>query len=71
MKTFSIKLTQSLSGYYKGTIEIEASSEKKALEILDSMSNEQIDNVADWTHGDEYDGDIESIEIDRTSIVQI
>ena len=65
MKTFEIKLTQSLSGYYQGTIEVEASSKKAAINKLKKMSKEEIDEEADWTHGDEYWGNINSILIDE------
>jgi hypothetical protein len=71
MKNFEIRVTQELRGFYEGTIEIEASSEKAALNKLRKMSKKDIDEQADWTHGDEYDGDYTTIEIDETSINEL
>jgi len=71
MKTFEIRVTQNLTGYYEGTIEIEASNQKAALNKLKKMSKKDIDEQADWTHGDQYDGDTDSIEIDEDSIDEI
>ena len=67
-KTYAIRVTQNLSGYYEGLIEVEAKSPEAALKKLKHMSKQQIDDQADWTHGDEYDGDKNSIEIDESSI---
>jgi hypothetical protein len=71
MKTFKIRVTQNLTGYYEGTIEIEASNEKAALNKLKKMSKKDIDEQADWRHGDQYDGDKDSIEIDETEINEL
>ena len=71
MRTFEVRVTQELKGFYEGTIEIKASSEKAALNKLKKMSKKDIDNQADWTHGDEYDGDYTTIEIDETSINEL
>jgi len=71
MKTFEIRLTQELKGYYEGTIEIEASSPKAALNKLKKMSKKEIDEQADWTHGDQYDGDYDTIEIDESEINEL
>lgn len=71
MKTFEIRVTQNLTGYYEGTIEIEASNQKAALNKLKKMSKKDIDEQADWTHGDQYDGDTDTIEIDEDSIDEI
>ena len=71
MKKFEIRVTQELKGYYEGTIEIEASSEKSALNKLKKMSKKDIDEQADWTHGDQYDGDYSTIEIDENSINEL
>lgn len=71
MKTFEIRVTQELKGYYNGTIQIEAKNAKAALNKLKKMSNEEINKQADWTHGDEYDGDQETIEIDEDSIQEL
>lgn len=71
MKTFEIKLTQELKGYYHGVIQIEAESAEQALEQLKSMSNQDIDSMTDWTMGDEYDGDPDTIEINEESIEEI
>ena len=71
MKKFEIKVTQALIGYYKGKITIEASSKKDALNKLKEMSTEDIDSQADWTHGDEYEGDPTTIEIHENSIKEL
>jgi aryl-phospho-beta-D-glucosidase BglC (GH1 family) len=71
MKTYEIKVTQDLHGYYQGTVEIEASSPKAAINKLKKMSPAKIDEIADWTHGDEYNGDLSSIEIDESSITEV
>lgn len=71
MKTFEIRVTQELTGYYEGFIEIEASSKKAALNKLKKMSKKEIDEEVDWDHGDEYNGSISSIEIDENSIQQL
>lgn len=70
-KTFGIRLTQDLKGYYEGVIEIKAKNKKEALKILKSMTKKQIDDKADWDHGDSYDGDIDTIEIDESEINEI
>lgn len=71
MKKFEIRVTQELKGFYNGRITIEASSEKAALKKLKKMSKKDIDNEANWTHGDEYDGDYHTIEIHEDSINEL
>lgn len=71
MKTFEIRVTQDLSGFYEGTITMKALSEKAALNKLKKMSNQEINEDVDWTHGDEYWGDYTTIEIDKDSINEI
>lgn len=71
MKTFEIRVTQELTGYYEGTIEIEAYSKKAALSKVKKMDKRDIDMQADWTHGDQYDGNADTIEIDEDSINEI
>jgi hypothetical protein len=71
MKKFEISLTQELKGHYNGKIQIDAKNKKEALNILKSMSKEEIDSLADWTHGDEYSGDYDTIEIDSSSITEL
>jgi hypothetical protein len=68
MKTFNIRVTQALVGFYEGRIEIEAVSKKSALNKLKNMTTKEIDELADWTHGDEYNGDHNTIEIHEDSI---
>jgi hypothetical protein len=67
MKEFSIRVTQKLKGHYEGRIVIEAHDKDEAVQILESMSDQEIDRTADWTHGDHYDGTGE-ITIDKTDI---
>lgn len=71
MKTYEIKVTQELKGYYNGRIIVQASSEKAALNKLKRMSRKTIDEEADWIHGDEYDGDYTTIQIHEDSINEI
>lgn len=71
MKTYEIRVTQDLRGWYNGSIEIDASSPQAALNKLKKMELSEIDEKADWTHGDEYHGDASSIEIDESSIVEL
>ena len=71
MKTYEIKVTQDLHGWYNGVIKVEGKSPKDALERLLAMSLSEIDEQADWTHGDEYSGDVSSIEIDIYSAVEV
>lgn len=71
MKEFEIKVTQDLHGYYEGTIVIEAKNKQSALNKLKKMSKDEIDNQADWTHGDQYDRDKETIEIDEDSVEEV
>lgn len=66
MKTYEIRVTQNLTGYYQGYLEIEAPNKKEANKILKSMSKEEIDNCVSWEHGDEYDGDVDSIRFEGT-----
>lgn len=71
MKTFEIRVTQDLHGYYEGIIEIEAKNKKEALKKIKSMPKHEIDEQADWTHGDQYDGDYNTIEIDENSVNEL
>lgn len=71
MKTFEIRVTQDLSGYYEGVLIIEASNKKAALNKAKKMSKDDIDNSVNWSHGDEYDGDKSSIVIHEDSIDEI
>jgi hypothetical protein len=70
-KTFQIRVTQKLTGYYEGYIAIEATSEEAALKKLGEMPNKKIDRLVEWGHGDDYDGDIDTIEIDEDSICEL
>jgi len=47
MKTYYIRVTQDLHGFYEGRIEIEASSPKAAINKLKKMDPTQIDEVVD------------------------
>ena len=71
MNTFEIRVTQELKGFYNGKIAIKASSAEDALSKLKKMSKKDIDQKADWTHGDQYDGDYTTIEIDESSINEL
>lgn len=71
MKKFEIRVTQELSGYYEGTIVIEASNKQSALNKLEKMPKKEIDEQADWTNTDHYDGDYNTIRIDSEKINEI
>ena len=71
IKTYYIRVTQDLHGFYEGRIEIEASSPKAAINKLKKMDPTQIDEVVDWEHGDDYYGDAALIEIDGDSIEEV
>jgi len=43
MKTFEIRVTQLLTGYYEGTLEIQAKNKKEALKIIENMDTKDID----------------------------
>ena len=60
-----IRVTQALIGSYEGTLEIEATTRKEALEIARNMDKGVIDDLVEWAQCDEYFGDIESIEIEE------
>lgn len=60
---FEIELIQELRGYYKGVILIEAESREEALQKARQMNKEDLDSQAKWHHGDEYEGDVDTIEI--------
>jgi hypothetical protein len=62
-KTFSIRVTQDMTGYYEGHLEIEADNLEEAQAQLKDLSLKDIDDMVDWSHGDEYDGDYGSIEL--------
>jgi hypothetical protein len=63
MKTFELELSQEMKGYYKGILEIEAKTRTEALEKLAKMSNTEIDDQTEWKHGDEYYGELETIQL--------
>jgi hypothetical protein len=63
-------VSQDLHGWYNGVIEIKAKSKKEALRKLEEMEQQDIDDLADWTHGDEYCGDVYSIKVYEDTIVE-
>lgn len=65
MSKYLVHVTQDLRGWYNGKIEVEANSPKEAIEKVKAMPVHDIDEQADWTHGDEYHGDASSIEVDE------
>jgi hypothetical protein len=71
MRQFEFRVTQELKGHYEGTIVIEADSKAEAKKIIKSLSQEDIDEQADWTHGDQYDGDVHTIEVDFNVINEV
>lgn len=68
MKTFEIRVTQTLTGFYEGILSVKAKSASEALKIAKNMKLEDIDEQVDWSQGDEYSGDYTTIEIDKDSI---
>jgi hypothetical protein len=72
MSQFEIRVTQELKGFYDGRIIIDdVDTKEEAIEVLKSMSNKEIDELADWTHGDEYYGDANTIEIDESVVEEL
>jgi len=70
-KTYRFLVFQNYKSYYKGYLEIEASSKKKALEILESTPKEAIEGLCfNWTQADDTteDGDID---VDTASIEEV
>lgn len=63
MSTYRIRVTQLLSGFYEGELEITAKNKKEALGIAKSMSNKEIDDSVDWSQGDKYKGNVDTIHI--------
>lgn len=62
MKTFEIRVTQDLTGFYEGKLQINANSKTEAKKILSKLSKDKIDDMAEWSQGDDMDGDIDTIE---------
>ena len=63
METFTFKVTQPATTYFRGNLYIEASSEKSAIKKAKKMSQEELENSCeDWEislNGADTDGDIE------------
>jgi tRNA isopentenyl-2-thiomethyl-A-37 hydroxylase MiaE len=70
MKTFEIRVTQELQGFYVGFLTVEAKNKKEALKIIKSMGKEDIDSEVNWSHGDEYWGDESTIEIHKETLTE-
>lgn len=64
MKEFEVTLSQELKGFYEGKFVIAAKSKQSALKKLRKFSKTRLDETADWTHGDHYDGDKSTIVIE-------
>ena len=71
MKQFEFRVTQELKGHYEGTIVIEAINKKEAKKIVKYLSQEDINEQADWTHGDQYEGNVNTIEVDFNVINEL
>ncbi len=67
-KTFEIRVTQELKGFYEGILSVKAKSALEALKIANKMKLEDIDEQVEWSQGDEYWGDYTTIEIHKDSI---
>ena len=55
MKTYNVKVTQPLIGYYYGWLTFEAENQTDAMERLDKMSEEEIDEKVNWIPNEETD----------------
>jgi len=64
MKNYEVRVTQQLKGYYEGLLTIEAPTKAAARKILKNMSLQEIDQRTDWTQGDDYEGDSQTINIE-------
>ena len=72
MKTYEVRVTQNLSGYYEGFLKIEANNEEEATKLIKSMTNDEINDTIDWYQGDEYyEGDINSIKIEFNTLTEL
>jgi hypothetical protein len=67
MKIFALELSQELRGTYIGTLEIKANTRKEAIEKLGRMSNTEIDEAVEWDHADEYYGELNTIQLIKTT----
>ena len=71
MKHFSVLLTMPLHGFYLGELIVDAEDEIDAVRIISSMSKNELDKFAQWEHSDYYEGDVNKIDIDYDSIVEL
>ena len=71
MKTFEIRVTQPMIGYYYGWLNIEAEDRADALNKITAMSNEEIYELVDWEIGDEMYGKYEEINIQIDTLTEI
>ena len=47
MKTYEIRVTQNVTGYYEGYLKVEAKNKAEANKIIDTMTKQEIDDVVD------------------------
>lgn len=76
MKTFSIYVTEKLTGYSSGSLCVKAGSEQVALKRAKKMSKKSIDKKVDWSHygeldDEDFESDFSTIKIDEDSIDEI
>lgn len=71
MKTFEIRVTQPMIGYYYGWLNIEAEDRVDALNKITAMSNEEIHELVNWEIGDEMYGKYEEINIQIDTLTEI
>lgn len=71
MKTFEIRVTQPMIGYYYGWLDIEAEDRADALNKITAMSNEEICELVNWEIGDEMYGKYEEINIQIDTLTEI
>ena len=71
MKTFEIRVTQPMIGYYYGWLNIEAEDRADALNKITAMSNEEIDNRVEWLEGGDTIADNEELNIEIDTLTEI
>ena len=55
--TYTFRVTQDLVGYYEGSVDIKARSEKEARARLSKMTTNELEELVDnWDMGDEFSG---------------
>ena len=71
MKTFEIRVTQPLIGYYYGWMTFEAQDADDAIHKITQMTTAEIDESVHWEIGDEMEADGDEIEIHLDTLLEL